>query len=308
MDYYMGIDGGGSGLRIAILNAENIVVVETEGPSANPSSIGQIEAAQRVQTAMRDALKQASLHPNIIKGVGLGIAGASNAHSSDWLHMTASAVLPAAQIVGSSDVEIALVGAHGSRMGALLLAGTGSAAAGIDGDGELVQYGGWGYLIGDEGGGYWIGRQAMTTVAQAYDNQGPPTILMTRIPAHLGLRNPRDLIGWLYQRESVPVAEVASLVPVVMMAAGDGDGVARQIIEMAAHYLAHLARALLHRTGLTTDYLAFAGSIIANENRISKRLVELLELPRIPQTMYSPAVGAALLAVQRSKAEGRYAD
>ncbi|MCA9882170.1 MAG: hypothetical protein KC708_04345 [Anaerolineae bacterium] len=297
MRYYMGIDGGGSGMRVVIINSEHEIITRVEAESANPSGIGLDEAAKRIQAAMNDALRQASLHPNAIAAVGIGIAGASEEHSKGWLQSTTKGVLSAAKVVPSSDVEVALVGAHGGRIGALLIAGTGSVIAGIDGEDQLVRYGGWGYVFGDEGSGYWIGRQALTTVAQAYDHQGPSTILVTRIPSHLGLKGARELIKWVYRGEKVPVQDIAALVPVVLMAAGDGDGVARQIVEMAAHYLAHLSTTLLHRTGLTPAYLKFAGSLISTENRVSNRLCELLELEKIPQAQNEPVIGAALMAL-----------
>ena len=76
-------------------------------------------------------------------------------------------MLPAAQIALSSDVEIALVGALGQRLGIVVLAGTGSAAYGVNRAGDALLVGGWGYLLGDEGSGYWIGAEALRLLARA---------------------------------------------------------------------------------------------------------------------------------------------
>ncbi|MGB1288109.1 MAG: BadF/BadG/BcrA/BcrD ATPase family protein, partial [Aggregatilineales bacterium] len=140
--YFMGIDGGGSTLRVVITDADLYPVVEIKAESANPSSIGQAVATERIQSAMQQALQTASLKASQIQGVAAGIAGTSTSAFDDWFQDTLTQVLPDAQITRSSDVEIALVGATGREFGLMALAGTGSVAYGINAAGDRLQMGG----------------------------------------------------------------------------------------------------------------------------------------------------------------------
>ncbi len=184
--YFMGIDGGGSTVRVAIITPEMQLCGETHGSTANPGVVGTAAATHTIRAAMHDALTVAQLTPAQIAAVGIGVAGAAAHHSADWLREIVADVTPNAHIVPSADFEIALVGALGERRGVLLLAGTGSVAYGVNEMGETALVSGWGYLLDDAGSGYWIGKQALNAVVRAGDRRGPETALVARILEHLG--------------------------------------------------------------------------------------------------------------------------
>ena len=125
MTLYMGIDGGGSNLRVVIVDEQMQILVTVQRGTANPRIIGQEQSALLIQDAMREALAQVT---EPVRGVGIGIAGASAVYARDWLHEVIHAVLPDVHVAAGSDYEIALVGANSAREGILLLAGTGSVA------------------------------------------------------------------------------------------------------------------------------------------------------------------------------------
>ena len=107
--------------------------------------------------------------------------------------------------------------------------------------------GGWGYLFGDEGSGYELGRLALRAVSQAADGRGEATVLTDRI-LRLGLADPLDLLGRLYP--APPASEIAALAPIVIDAASDGDPVAKRIVAEGAAALAELVRASARAVGL----------------------------------------------------------
>ncbi|MCB9453721.1 MAG: hypothetical protein H6672_20010 [Anaerolineaceae bacterium] len=295
-NYYVGIDGGGSSLRVVIVDADLRICAESTGDSANPGVVGHDEAARRIQSAIMRTLSAGGLSAEVISAVGIGVAGAAAAHSSAWLQTTLRGVLPQSQAVLSSDIEIALVGAHGSRSGVLILAGTGSVGCGVSDSGDYLQIGGWGYLIGDEGSGFWIGREALRAVSRADDGRSQSTVLTAAILSTLGLRSPIDLIPWLYGRQSGQAAVVAGLAPLVLDRAAVGDEVARSILDTAADELALLSRTLCDRLHLTAPKIAFAGGLLQTPNPLSERLCTRLGLTDHPRPLYSPVLGAALLA------------
>jgi N-acetylglucosamine kinase-like BadF-type ATPase len=294
-DLYVGVDGGGSSVRAVVVTASLEVCGAADGPAANPSALGRPEAAARIAAAIRDALAQAGAAPGQVRAVGLGVAGADAAHSAAWLREVVAAAAPGALAVPSSDYEIALVGAHGARQGLLLLAGTGSLAYGVNAAGAAALAGAWGYLLGDEGGGYWLGREGLRAVARMDDGRGRATALAPALLGALELADARALIPWLYGAPHV--SEVARLAPLVLDCAASGDPVARALVDEAARELALAARAIRRRLGLDASAPpAFTGSLLAADTLLRALVCDLLGIPAPVTPRYPPVLGAALLA------------
>lgn len=299
---FMGIDGGGTGLRIAItdsaLNVERSMVFS----AANPNIIGQDAAKQHVQDTIARTLKTSGLSPDDITAVAIGISGASNEHSRDWLIDTLKPVFPVGLLVPSSDLEIALVGAFAQRNGILVLSGTGSAVLGMAPDGQRLRIGGWGYLLGDAGSACWIGMQALRQITEHHDLAltDRPTDSLTdldrRMLGHLALGNPRDLVAWLYRNRQPVAAKVADLARLVMQRAECGDFQAITILQLASQELAAQTQLLRKQLSYANAPIAFAGGLLNHGNYLSVDLARRLGLCEIPVAKYNPAVGAALLA------------
>ena len=293
-DLFIGIDGGGSAVRVAVIDAALNIAGESRGLAANPGSVGRDEAARRIVEAARAALASAGAAREQVRAVGIGVAGADAAHSADWLRAVVAAIAPGAQAALSSDYEIALVGAHGARRGLLLLAGTGSLAYGVSDSGAAALVGAWGYLLGDEGGGYWLGAHGLRAVVRMDDGRGRHTLLAAALLNALGQDSARALVPWLYGQPRV--SDVAALAPLVLDCAAQGDAVARELVESAARELALAARAARLRLGLTDAPPAFTGSLLSAANQLSAMVCDLLGMSAPLTPRYSPAVGAALLA------------
>jgi N-acetylglucosamine kinase-like BadF-type ATPase len=299
MSLVMGIDGGGSNVRIVITDRNLAVLGESYGSAVNPSIVGHETAGDRIREAMRAALDHAKLTAEQIEAVGIGVAGAAAQHSEVWLREVVSGVLPTTDVVPSSDFEIALVGARGERRGILILAGTGSAAYGVNEAGETALVGGWGYWLGDEGSGYWIGMSALRWITWADDGRSLGTQLTERLLSELHLAHPRDLIDWLQRLGNPPVQEIAALAPSVMAVAAGGDPIACQLIWSAAEGLAIMGRTAAKRLQMEKPDYAFAGGLLETPNLLTQFLCDKLPIPEMPVGLHPPVIGAALLAIQR---------
>ncbi len=295
--YYMGIDGGGSTVRVVIMTQDLTICGQSEGTTANPGVVGKESAASTIHQAMRAALDMAGLMADQIAAVGIGVAGAAAHHSADWLRAIVEAVTPQAQIVPSADFEIALVGALGQREGVLVLAGTGSLAYGVTAAGDTALVGGWGYLLDDAGSGYWIGIRALEAVVRAADGRGPRTTLTSEMLTALGVQKPLDLIGWMYHSAGVRTREIAQLTKLVLEQAEDSDQVAQAIVSRAVDELALAAQTVIRRLNMNAPEFAFAGGLLTDDNLLSRKLCAALGLSAIPVALHTPAVGAALLAL-----------
>jgi N-acetylglucosamine kinase-like BadF-type ATPase len=296
--YVMGIDGGGSAIRVVITTPDLTVRGQRDGPTVNPGVVGFETAARTIRDAMRAALASADLTPNQITAVGIGIAGAAAHHSAGWLREVVAAVTPHALIIPSADFEIALVGAVGRREGVLVLAGTGSLAYGVNAAGRSALVGGWGYLLDDAGSGYWIGIRALAAVARAADGRGPQTSLTSILLEALDLAKPLDLIGWLYHSETARTRAVAQLAPLVLDRAARGDLVAQVIITGATAELTQAAHTVMRRLDMPAPDFAFAGGLLSQPNLLSESLCAALGLDALPVPHHPPVIGAALLALE----------
>lgn len=297
MSVVLGVDGGGTNLRVALVDERLDVLAEAHGESVNPSVVGQALAAQRIQEGISQALRAARLAPEHVAAAGIGVAGAAVEHSAAWLTQTLRAALPASRLALSSDVEIALVGAHGQRLGILLLAGTGSCGYGVNAAGESALVGGWGYLIGDEGSGYWLGRQALKTVAQIADEKrrDPASqAFREQVLDFLEIRDSRKMIKWIYG-DGAPAPRIATLAPLVLALAQNGNPHAVRIATLGVLKLVDYARTLQLSLDLIESPIAFAGGLLEKSPYYRGLLAEHLNID-IPQTLYPPVLGAAILA------------
>ncbi|MBN1287082.1 MAG: hypothetical protein JXB47_16900 [Anaerolineae bacterium] len=286
----MGIDGGGSTVRALITDPGHVIYSQAQDAGVNPLVVGVQPAAQRVQAVIRRALDEAGLKPADIAVVGIAIPGGLPAWTADTVH----AVLPGARVLIIGDAEIALVGARGARRGVVILAGTGSVACAIDDAGARFTAGGRGYRLGDEGSGYWLGKEAIRRSLRAIDGTGPPTCLTEAVFAAAHAASASDLVQWAYH---VDPAAIARLAPLTLEAAAAGDAVAHTIVEEGARELALTCRAVMERAHMGREHIAFAGGLLTTPNPLSRRLCELLGLQTIPMPRHPPVMGAALLAL-----------
>ncbi|MDZ4770917.1 MAG: BadF/BadG/BcrA/BcrD ATPase family protein [Chloroflexota bacterium] len=293
----LGIDGGGSNLRVAAVEMGDptrpFIVAQATRGAANPGAIGREAAAALIHDAIGE-LRASVKQP--IAAVGIGVAGANPLYADDWLRATIASALPVPAAT-ATDIEIALVGAHGMRRGAIVVAGTGSVALAIADDGRSAQVGGWGYLLGDEGGGYWIGLEALRLVTRWADAPTAEHQFMAQaIVKQIGVTRPHELIAWTYRGGAPDVRAIAALASGVIDLANAGVPLARSIIQRAADHLTRLVRQAKARIDVAALPIAFGGGLLMSDNPLSQELVYSLELSDRPESKYPPVVGAAILA------------
>src|SRR5207237_4016708 len=141
---------------------------------------------------------------------------------------------------------IALVAGAGNEPGIVVIAGTGSIVYGRNAQHVAARAGGWGHILGDEGSGYWIGREALAAVMRADDGRGPETRLTGDVLEHFNITSTSQLPRIVYDRE-LPRMSVAALGPIVQQAREQGDVVAMRILEHAADELVLAARSVATR-------------------------------------------------------------
>jgi len=230
--FYLGIDGGGSKTLAVIVDAEGQERGRGQAGSSNYSAVGLDRAIQSIHSAVTQAAEAADCSLPLY-GAWLGLAGIDR--PSDQATLLPHLRSLANTIHLSNDADL-LLSALDNAVGVALIAGTGSIALGRDASGSFARAGGWGYVLGDEGSGYDLGRQALQVAARAADGRGPATALLEGILRYWHLDKPDDIIGKVYPDNDK--ASIAQLSTCVFTAARAGDSLANEIVQKAANELA----------------------------------------------------------------------
>ncbi len=237
----LGVDCGGSHTAVVVGDTHGRVLARAEGPGSAMRPGG----AERSAAVILDVARRAATQANVTLPAGIalvGAAGAGRAPEQAELAAALTAAGVAERVDVRTDVEIALAAAFGDGPGILINAGTGSIAYARGPDGQLHRAGGHGWQLGDEGGGYWMGRRALAAAARAHDGLEESSTLLERLLVALGLQTFNDLIRWT---ATATPAQVAALAPHVLNAAREGETVAQRIVAEAAMELSQLVRVLL---------------------------------------------------------------
>ena len=243
--WVLGIDGGGTQTRALIAGADGRVLGVGRAGSSNYHSVG-LEAAVAAVAEAVAAARAASHVRGHAQAVFLGLAGVRSAadHQAFREPLAALGLTDAPERLGlDHDLRIALAGGCAEGPGIVLIAGTGAAAYGRDPGGATAIVGGWGWLLDDQGSGVWLALRGLRAIMEATDGRGPKTRLEPAIFAELNVTSARAAMQWT-MRPDTARSQLASLAPVVLATAEDGDRVAQEIVTEGARQLGRLARAL----------------------------------------------------------------
>jgi N-acetylglucosamine kinase-like BadF-type ATPase len=209
---------------------------------------------ERVTSILREVKTEIGFLDEVVIGV-TGLDGSDGISKS--LKEVLKSIFQTENVTLMNDMELAFSAFFAPGEGVLVYAGTGSVAASIDKAGSFQRSGGWGYLIADEGGGFWIGQQALRYVTNQFNcgelDWSDPLITLTMAKA-----NAKDWDGLRKFVYSGSRQAVASIAPEVAVAKLRGSKTAEQILREAGSHLAALALTLQKRLG-TSKFIAMGG-------------------------------------------------
>lgn len=246
----IGLDIGGTKTRgIKVVDGE--VVADVEVGSANVQNVTRETAAANL-AELFGQLDAAGV-TRVFAGAG-GIDTEADAQAlADLIRPHA----PRARVNVVHDSRL-LLAAGGARTGVAVIAGTGSAAWGVNADGEEARAGGWGYLLGDEGSGYWLGREAVRYSLHRMNLGLEPDSLTEALLAGTGLAEPGALIAHFHD-PGTGRRYWAQQSRIVTEAADAGHVGARFMVDQAAHDLARMAAQVARQLGLEGPVILGSG-------------------------------------------------
>jgi N-acetylglucosamine kinase-like BadF-type ATPase len=305
-DYWLGIDGGQSGLRSVVVRSDGTIHgTGRAGPGGPVLAPGGREALSgSLMAAIGEAMRA---HPVPIAAAFLGLSGVTaGGRLEQAVQEAAATAVPAERIFVGTDTYAAWAGALALRPGLVALAGSGSGVTGSDGRGEVARAGGWGYLFGDEAGAFGIAREAIRLALLQLDTGAITTKLGQLISTHFGLSSVAEVPKALYAGE-IDLRRVADLTPALAAAASNGDEALAGLFTSAAHVL---AQQLVQVAGRLTwehgraEWAAVGGVFQSGPLLVDQIVADLRERSELRFVLvaprFPPAIGAALLAAQRS--------
>jgi len=279
----LGLDIGGSASR-ARLRGDGHDVIDVEGPGANVATLESGLVDERLSSLLSPF---GAMHP---EACCAGAAGAEVPAARRRLEALLERMLPGCRLSVVHDARLVLAAA-GLDAGIALVAGTGSVAYGRTPDGREAQRGGWGWMIGDDGSGAWITREAAREVMRRVDSGAQLGALGEALLRACGVADARQMIAALHaMREPMQWAALA----LAVFETASTDGGAADIVERAAASLSQLAREVEHALG-DDGPVALAGGLLLNQPNLEFAVRERLAM-RCIRLEEPPVEGALRLA------------
>src|SRR5687768_4774921 len=295
----LGIDVGGTKTVCLLADSNERVIAEAREEGANLQGAGELALEKVLHSVMEATLDGSGVIP---QAICLGIAGVDRASDQVVVRGIMSRIGYKARILVVNDALIALQAGVGNAAGIVIVSGTGSIAYGRNDEGEASRAGGWGYVLGDEGSGYWIGRLALRAVVRHADGRGRVTSLTPRLLAHFGVARATELIHKIYHEDLGP-RSIAAVAKYVQHARDEGDMVANGILNRAADELMTAATAVMARLDLGHRDFTFvlAGGMFHALpwlcDQMQLLLPTLAPQSKVMRLDQEPALGAVRLAL-----------
>ncbi len=303
MNYFIGIDGGGTKSKCVVSDENLNPLFQTTGGPSNFLMLGTDKVAETILGLIYQCVNNLQIGYEDISAIVLGTTGGGRRNDAEELekaitHLAAHKRIPLKNFRVESDARIALEGAFSGKPGCILIAGTGSIMFGKDAKGIIHRVGGFGRFIGDEGSGFRLGQKALNVVAKEFDGRGEKTIISELLKDKFKIDSPENLITEIYKNNF----DIASVAPLVIEAAECGDPVARNIIEAEADELILHIKAMKDKLKEKKLFLSLIGSLIATDNIYSftfkEKVVQRFNDVVIKEPENPPEIGAVLMAKQ----------
>src|SRR5947199_3191354 len=292
----LGVEGGGT--KTAWVLAETVAGVNA--PSCEfrvidhgklPPSNFRLTTSDRLRTILAELPKQ-------IDRAGVFLAGCGTEEDRSSLKQICLEVWPNAKIVTGSDRDSGLAAAldHGDRI--VVNAGSGSSVTGRRGD-RIERAGGWGHILGDAGGGYFLSIQALRLILREHDLHQSEMQFTAKILHALSLNNFDELVRWVQTADKM---DIAMLAPVVFEAATEREASLMEVIGAGARVLCEYTEAVASRLHLLARKVVLMGGLFYRDSLYThtfrRRLKKNLPDARVATAARAPELGAAWLATE----------
>jgi N-acetylglucosamine kinase-like BadF-type ATPase len=302
---FLGVDGGGTKTRFALLDAQHRLVSETTLSTTYHPDVGIDGVRDVLARGIAEVLAEAGIDATRIAFAFFGLPGyGEDSKVTRQLHAMPASLLGHDRFAVDNDMVCGWAGSLGAQDGINIVAGTGSIGYGQR-HGAAARVGGWGETFSDEGSAYWIAIQGLNAYSRMSDGRLHKGPLHALINATLQLDDDLELCALVYGPNARSRGELAQFSRLVAQAAADGDGVARGIFDRAGGELAQIAETLRRKLGFVADEivkLSCSGGAFAAGDLLMKPFRTALDATgarfEFCAALHEPHVGAALYAAR----------
>lgn len=227
----VGVNGGGTKTEALCCNETGKVLGRGRSGSSNYHNVGLKVAMENVSNAVSAT--------GFAKPDRICIALAAVNSDKDYKILDKALKLMYPKAILEHDAYAEMYTETRGKPGVMVVAGTGSIVLGYDGK-KRYRKCDMGWFLGDEGSGYFIGREGIRAAARMIFEDGESTLLADEIMSELGLKSPEDIMAWTYSEKN-NVSSIALLSKCVEKAALKGDRIASEIIKRASSTMANEA-------------------------------------------------------------------
>lgn len=305
---YLGVDGGNSGTRALLIDAEGSAHGYGHGGNANYQGQGLDSALSHVTAAIGEACRAAGLAPREVAHAYLALAGDDTEDDHTLLLTGVRDTLPGLTFALGNDVWAGLRAGSIGGAGVAVNCGSGTGTVGRNAQGDAVIIPDLGYAFGDSGGGVQIAVDAFRAVIRAWDGRGEPTAL-TALVLDLTRQPDVDRLYLAMHRQHVGRDVYRAATRLVFQAAAAGDAVAIGILRRIGTEMGVSAAAVARRLALQAERFPLVltgGAVRTLRSPLAAAVVARLheEAPRAEPTLplLQPVAGAALLALDAAHA------
>ena len=300
MDYFIGIDGGGTKTHCIIADETKKQLFECYGEATNFLTIGTKLACNILISLIHECKSRLGIGSEQIASIFVAVSGAGRSSDAQFLEEEFhKSTKQYSNVYFDGDAIAALTGAFHEDAGIILISGTGSIILGKDRNGNMYRAGGFGRIIGDEGSGYAIGRKGLSAISKQLDGRGEATLMTKYLNQKFQISSADELITAIYRNNF----DISSFAPYVLAAAEQGDDIAFEIVNEAVNELISLVRTVRNKITPEKMSLVLTGSLISSDNILSHKLHgkirEIFPDIFINTAKNSPAYGAMMLGYNK---------
>ena len=301
MNYYLGIDGGGTSTRLLIIDENKNIIAFHNDLALNIYQIGREKVSKLLPILITKICKKADILVNDITYAFIGITGYGEVEQdSIFFQKLVNSIFN--NVTCGNDIHAAWAGSLAAQAGIHIICGTGSIVYAQNTHGEESRCGGWGHFFGDESSGYWIGQQVFNLFSKQSDGRVHKSYLLELIREKFELSNDFEIIKYYETDYNNNKTNIASLAPLLFESIRKGDESAYEILKQNIYEQALMISTVKNNLSWDIDQIpvSYSGGVFKSKDIIMPLLQEKLSKFNtkliLSSPLLTPIIGAAYYA------------
>lgn len=298
-EYVIGVDGGGTKTTVALANLDGKIVKKIKTKGSNINKLGFKRAISNLEEAISKISRSKKINYGFV-GLAGGLERNKIKKEKIKRYLRKKFEFP---IDVEGDQIIAFRAGTDRKDGIVVIAGTGSISMGWKKGREEIS-GGWDWLFGDQGSGFWVGRKVLEEIAKSLDGRRKNLKLKNFIFRKLKIKNGQDLYQKFYSEDFIE--KVASLSKFVDQFSQKGDNFSKSILIKAAEEVSKMAITVIKKLNFKNEEfpVVLSGGMFNSKiflSVVKRRIKEEAKDAKFILLKNEPVVGAIKLAIERYK-------